>query len=164
MFSLICVWINGWVNNREAGDLRWHRGHYDVNVMGEFKTRKKICVNPWWILPIKGHQCGAFLAIPNSLLHRQSNHPWSKLSDIYMCHKCNVYIDGLVQDYSSSIANALEFLRSCIKPSIYTGRNLCEKQTWFLFVIPTCGMSPLVLRVITLTKIYRCHLRHHIIG
>ena len=27
------VWINGWVNNREAGDLRHHRGHYDVNVM-----------------------------------------------------------------------------------------------------------------------------------
>ena len=22
MFCLICVWINGWVNNREAGDLR----------------------------------------------------------------------------------------------------------------------------------------------
>ena len=22
MFTLICVWINGWVNNREAGDLR----------------------------------------------------------------------------------------------------------------------------------------------
>ena len=33
MFSLICVWINGWVNNREAGDLRRHRGHYDVTVM-----------------------------------------------------------------------------------------------------------------------------------
>ena len=33
MFSLICVWINGWVNNRKAGDLRRHRGHYDVNVM-----------------------------------------------------------------------------------------------------------------------------------
>ena len=33
MFSLICVWINGWVNNREAGDLRRHRGHYDVIVM-----------------------------------------------------------------------------------------------------------------------------------
>ena len=30
---LICVWINGWVNNREAGDLRRHRGHYGVNVM-----------------------------------------------------------------------------------------------------------------------------------
>ena len=33
MFSLICVWINGWVNNRQAGDLRRHRGHYDVSVM-----------------------------------------------------------------------------------------------------------------------------------
>ena len=33
MFSLICAWINGWVNNREAGDLRRHRPHYDVTVM-----------------------------------------------------------------------------------------------------------------------------------
>ena len=33
MFSLICVWINGWVNNREAGDLRRFRTHYDVIVM-----------------------------------------------------------------------------------------------------------------------------------
>ena len=30
MFSLMCVWINGWVNNREAGDLRRYRAHYDV--------------------------------------------------------------------------------------------------------------------------------------
>ena len=33
MFSLICVWINGWVNNREAGDLRRYRAHYDPTVM-----------------------------------------------------------------------------------------------------------------------------------
>ena len=33
MFSLICVWINGWVNNREAGVLRCYRAHYDVIVM-----------------------------------------------------------------------------------------------------------------------------------
>ena len=33
IFSLICVWINGWVNNREAGDLRRYRAHYDVIVM-----------------------------------------------------------------------------------------------------------------------------------
>ena len=33
MFSLICAWINGWVNNREAGDLRRHRAHYDFIVM-----------------------------------------------------------------------------------------------------------------------------------
>ena len=33
MFSLICVWINGWVNNREAGDSRRNRAHYDVIAM-----------------------------------------------------------------------------------------------------------------------------------
>ena len=33
VFSLICVWINGWVNNREAGDLRRYGAHYDVTVM-----------------------------------------------------------------------------------------------------------------------------------
>ena len=34
MFSLICVWIIDWVNNREADDLRRYRGHYDVTVIG----------------------------------------------------------------------------------------------------------------------------------
>ena len=33
MFSLICARINSWVNNGESGDLRRHRGHYDVIVM-----------------------------------------------------------------------------------------------------------------------------------
>ena len=33
MFSLICTWRNGWVNNRKAGDLRRHRAHYDVIIM-----------------------------------------------------------------------------------------------------------------------------------
>ena len=32
-FSLICAWINGWINNSEAGDLRYHCAHYDVTVM-----------------------------------------------------------------------------------------------------------------------------------
>ena len=33
MYSLICVWINSWVNNRDDGDLRRYRAHYDVIVM-----------------------------------------------------------------------------------------------------------------------------------
>ena len=33
MFSLICAWISGWANNREAGDLRRHCAHYDVIVI-----------------------------------------------------------------------------------------------------------------------------------
>ena len=33
MFCLICAWINSWVNNHKAGDLRCHLAHYDVTVM-----------------------------------------------------------------------------------------------------------------------------------
>ena len=33
ILCLICAWINGWVNNGEADDLRCHRTHYDVIVM-----------------------------------------------------------------------------------------------------------------------------------
>ena len=32
-FDIFLTWINSWVNNREAGNLRRHRAHYDVTVM-----------------------------------------------------------------------------------------------------------------------------------
>ena len=37
MFSLIYAWMNDWVNNREAGDLRRQHGHYDVIVMSKVR-------------------------------------------------------------------------------------------------------------------------------
>ena len=33
MHSLIFAWINGWVNNREAGGMRRHGAHYDLTVV-----------------------------------------------------------------------------------------------------------------------------------
>ena len=45
MFSLICVWINDRVNNRESGDLGRHRAHHDVIVMHTFKHDNNICVS-----------------------------------------------------------------------------------------------------------------------
>ena len=44
MFSLICAWTNDWANNRNAGDLRRHRTHYDVTV-----------VSPKSFLPCRRH-------------------------------------------------------------------------------------------------------------
>ena len=44
MFSLIWAWINGWVNNREAGDLRRHQVHYDVTVMVQIWSGSSIYV------------------------------------------------------------------------------------------------------------------------
>ena len=39
IFSLICTWTNGWVNNRDVGDLRRHGAHYYVTVM---------IMEEWW--------------------------------------------------------------------------------------------------------------------
>ena len=43
MLSLICTWTYVWVNNKDAGDLRRHRVHYDVTVV---MFRKIICQQP----------------------------------------------------------------------------------------------------------------------
>ena len=49
MSSLICAWINGWVNNREAGDLRRHLGHCDVTVMNRACHPVVITKTTFWI-------------------------------------------------------------------------------------------------------------------
>ena len=46
MFSLNCVWINSWVNNREAGDLRRYRAHYDVIVIIVIQIKIYIAAKP----------------------------------------------------------------------------------------------------------------------
>ena len=38
MFSLICAWINSWVNSHEAGDLNRQRAHYDVTAMNNSRA------------------------------------------------------------------------------------------------------------------------------
>ena len=49
MFSLICVSTNGWVNNREAGDLRPYRVHYDVTVMKLNSCfNDSVAIPEWW--------------------------------------------------------------------------------------------------------------------
>ena len=59
-FSLICAWINGWVNNREAGDLRRHRARYDVSVMH------------WEFMHTSPHFMGPPLSCLRTLLHNKA--------------------------------------------------------------------------------------------
>ena len=49
MFSLICACINGWANNREAGDFRRHHSHYGVPVMVHIITSTR-ALPEWHIL------------------------------------------------------------------------------------------------------------------
>ena len=48
MFSFIYVWINSWVNNREAGDLWRYRARYDVIVMKTWHVILIIWEFPLW--------------------------------------------------------------------------------------------------------------------
>ena len=63
IFSLICVWINGWVNNREAGDLRRHRAHYDVIVM-PYPFTDLINASVKWVNNGSSMACRLFDATP----------------------------------------------------------------------------------------------------
>ena len=50
-FDVFCVWINGWVNNREAGDLRRYRVHCDVIVM-EHHSPSSNSMTAWLIVKL----------------------------------------------------------------------------------------------------------------
>ena len=62
---------NGWVNNREAGDLWRHRGHYDVIVMRHYCFRTHLPLGGhWWRIQPK--------RIPHvwEFLHSTLHGPW----------------------------------------------------------------------------------------
>ena len=76
MFPLICVWINGWINNREAGDLRRYRAHSDVIVMTIPSLKKHF----WLVFFLFYHFIG-FLSFLLSLSSLMS----SNLSVVFIC-------------------------------------------------------------------------------
>ena len=83
MFSLICTWINDWVNNHKAEDLRCHHGHYDINLMlsGIFCYQVIRSIHKWnW-------KCHLSNMILNLWTHRIKIfiHIWLAFSLPYMC-------------------------------------------------------------------------------
>ena len=88
-FSLICASINGWVNNRQAGDLRRHRAHYDVTVM--ITWTPMVRVN--WMVTVGKKSVISRLPIPerkyilcNELYDRgTTNHIWFKKNKVSYC-------------------------------------------------------------------------------
>ena len=53
-FLHLC-WIDGWVNNREVGDLRRRRAHYDVIVMPCLQTKRG-----WLSIKMLSYLCGTY--------------------------------------------------------------------------------------------------------
>ena len=119
MFTLISPRINGWVNNRLAGDLKRYRPHYDVIVMEHCDAcHLFVCTPDYWF----GNGDHRYHTPPvlTALLKW-----WYKHNK----HKSPYQIDSLVQDWSNSVANALELLQSCSKPSKFVPPITCYGQS-----------------------------------
>ena len=58
---------------------------------------------------------------------------WSSELELHQClpnTKKHLRVDGLEQDCSNSIANAVELLQSCTEPSMYKNDHNCVSQTF----------------------------------
>ena len=99
MFSLICAWLNGWINNREAGDLRRHHTYHEVTVMENPETayKKIVCVVKSGLVAVTWHYVHAKpywkpnaatmpALSPSAALEFQDNHQYHQWRQIWL-HK-----------------------------------------------------------------------------
>ena len=84
MFSLICVWINGWVNNRGAGDLRRNQAHFDVVVMYMYRTGTLCLITYVFMLCVIG--IGKKNKYSREWRHKPAHYPYN---DIFLPHDFN---------------------------------------------------------------------------
>ena len=130
MFSLIYAWINDWVNNHEAGDLRRQHGHYDVIVMSNrcytYNFLNNLHITPQEI-------CTQFV---------QQNHghiPWGKLGFLYEIrnsaqkHFQVVPWNTMVKSVRNFIVHWGTILKNsgCRTIRCNTGPNIHSKQNLF---------------------------------
>ena len=137
MFSLICAWINDWVNNLEAGDLRRNHAHYDVIVMlthNAFDVFTDIQIALTAVVKTlqNTEACQTVQCIHRfSFVQMEQNNyklitkSWIipcrlKLVSQHIHHYRHIYenVDRLVKKRRNSSALAMELRLSCIKPSI----------------------------------------------
>ena len=100
MFSLICTGINGWVSNREAGDLRRHCARYDVIVMLKQIMQHLWCwdwnISRLWVNTIVDDGLApCFTSIPTAIVKKKSErvikfNGFSPTSGTEV-HACNQY-------------------------------------------------------------------------
>ena len=99
-FSLICAWINGWVNNREVGDLRRYRAHYDVTVM---KSLLYQIIEAEWHIYASVNQPSLVQTMPCPLaggkpLSKKNagilliGHLWTNFSEIYLNRNLYIFV------------------------------------------------------------------------
>ena len=126
MFSLICVWINGWINNREAGDLRSYRAHYAVTLLGLGQHSVRPRHLTWWhqaiTWTIYGHRHRSLEAFTRGQLYNTwSRHLSVILFGKYAHLELQIHL-SLIRKYISKIATLLP-----VDKEITSQTNYCYK-------------------------------------
>ena len=135
----ICVWINCWENNREAGDLRRYRAHYDVIVMS--MQHGPISDDTTYCTGLKEHRDGLGLDCSNSI--------GNALELLQSCTKPTIY--ARFQINSQYISHAIMMTSS-------QGHTFClNGLVWvrifqYLTKYPWCGALVVLLKKISVTK------------
>ena len=118
MFSLIWAWTNGWANNRDAGDLRRHRAHFDFIVMNsQDADSTPHSVYGWNALTLSyctRHIHLTFIVnLDNCELNFASWQPWHNfLYHIYF----NIFWESIA--YSKDICVCLRLIKDSIQLSL----------------------------------------------
>ena len=145
MFSLICVWINGWINNREAGDLRRYRAHSDVIVMNTIWPQ-----GDKFTLFTGGWQQAATLNIRSRSLVILHNNEWP------FCMDHSLY--ALSQWETALQCNTLShWFGAYTEWSVHLpwqAKLSYNEVTWQQYVIPHCFLAVTLLNEIDLSILY----------
>ena len=126
MFSLICTWTNGWVNNRGTSfetpscSLWRHCNDKHLSRMNDYRYyRYKINEKSWPPCTYKSSILQPIGMYKHILYNLKTKHSAKSItcptdfqfhSCFFHTHARILYTDGLVQDCSNSIANALQLL------------------------------------------------------
>ena len=140
MFSLICVWINDWVNKREAGDLRCYHAHYDVTVM-DFRIIGQLweeSTGHGWIPFTKSQGCGTWMCLCcqgrlNKLFTKQAS--CERVEAIRRSYNTTVIILDIVYDFKYTPWVLSDLWQSYTQCNIF-----CELTLWFMFSLNHCSV------------------------
>ena len=131
IFSLICTWINGLINNYEVGDSICHHAHFDFTVVLSWLPSVNVKEALFQLnqssdpLPDKGvRRLQTWVISLLSLLHVKNGQGNIDILD------ADTYIDRIVQQRCNPIANAPELWLSCTVSLIWgSWYALCTSYT-----------------------------------
>ena len=136
IFSLICVWINGWVNNREAGDLRRYRAHSDVIVMRSACKRSTWHVMTWTRFP---HYWTFLMEIHRWQFGSSHKGPVMQSFDVFFAvsYRASCWTNNLLStDLERHAANVMSMKKIYVNQTSYKIINVIYQGTVLVTSIP----------------------------